>query len=132
MSTHDLRSELPSLFVELSLALTTADLPRRADDLIEALRILWPERQITHFVSGIVHARARRFEEAEGHYRAALAGEPENPGIQAMLAEVLIGLDRWDEAKRLILGVLDNEQAGPARTFAEELRGQLTGVAATG
>lgn len=66
-----------------------------------------------HYYSGVAEERLGRLEDALASYRSAAASEPTSAHYHLAVAEVLIDLDRLDEAQALLEGLGEQFDAHP-------------------
>jgi len=74
----------------------------RALEYLGELAERTPEDDRVPYLQGVVHERLGRYEQALRSYEKARAIDPTNPGYVAAAAEVLVALDRADEALGLV------------------------------
>jgi tetratricopeptide (TPR) repeat protein len=109
-----LTSDLVFTVCETSIDAVTGNAGPAYDRLLATVtdadsRLSMAEREWATSTLGEIALRLGRDDDAEKHFKAAMAEDPEDPYLLSAYADLLLDLDRPAEAARVVSGRLDND-----------------------
>lgn len=116
------RRDLNRILIDVAVKLTDAGMNDMAESYWYWATIQYPDRASYAFSLGLALYKQGKFEEATHHFKNAISLNPESLSYQIRLAQTLIQINRSDEARVLLDGILEIE---PKNEIANELYGQL-------
>ncbi|RMG74047.1 MAG: tetratricopeptide repeat protein [Chloroflexi bacterium] len=116
------RRDLNRIIIDMAVKLTDAGLNDMAENYWYWATIQYPDRPSYAFSLGLTLYNQGRLEEAAHQFENAISLNPKSISYQIRLAQTLIRLDRKDEARVLLDGILEIE---PENEIANELYSQL-------